>query len=172
MEDEKVGWCQRLNGHEFSKLWELVMDREACGPPCSPWGHKESDATEQLNLTELIPPSGQPKNGKAIILAKALPKEWAFWAPHWALSPWVLHWEDKPPEDLAFRPAGLTFKSPRGLGGKGDSTLKWCTQNLTGSGAQGRSKILKEPGLGLFADPGESLREAGRNCDSTWEQRH
>ena len=36
-----------LNG-----LWELVMDREAwqC---CSPWGHKESDTHEQLNLTEL-----------------------------------------------------------------------------------------------------------------------
>ena len=25
----------------LSKLWELVMDREAC-----PWGHKESDMTE------------------------------------------------------------------------------------------------------------------------------
>ena len=28
-EDEMVGWHQRLNGHEFSKLRELVMDREA-----------------------------------------------------------------------------------------------------------------------------------------------
>ena len=30
-EDEMVGWQHRLDGHEFdlSKLWELVMDREA-----------------------------------------------------------------------------------------------------------------------------------------------
>ena len=28
-EDEKVGWPHRLDGHELSKLWELVMDREA-----------------------------------------------------------------------------------------------------------------------------------------------
>ena len=28
-EDEMVGWHRRLNGHELSKLWELVMDREA-----------------------------------------------------------------------------------------------------------------------------------------------
>ena len=28
-EDEIVGWLHRLNGHEFNKLWELVMDREA-----------------------------------------------------------------------------------------------------------------------------------------------
>ena len=29
----------------LSKFWELVMDRECCGP----WGHKESNTTEQLN---------------------------------------------------------------------------------------------------------------------------
>ena len=28
-EDEMVGWHHRLNGHELSYLWELVMDREA-----------------------------------------------------------------------------------------------------------------------------------------------
>ena len=28
-EDEMVGWHHRLNGHDLSKLRELVMDREA-----------------------------------------------------------------------------------------------------------------------------------------------
>ena len=27
--DEMVGWHHRLDGHEFEKLWESVMDREA-----------------------------------------------------------------------------------------------------------------------------------------------
>ena len=43
-----VGWHHRLNGHEFE---QTVGDGEGqesltC---CSPWGHKESDTTEQLN---------------------------------------------------------------------------------------------------------------------------
>ena len=29
IEDEMVGWHHQHNGHEFGKLWELVMDREA-----------------------------------------------------------------------------------------------------------------------------------------------
>ena len=49
-EDEMVGWCHRLDGHEF-ELWELVMDSSlACR---GSWGHKESDTTEWLNWTEL-----------------------------------------------------------------------------------------------------------------------
>ena len=36
----------------LSKLWELVMDREAC--VCfSSWGLKESDTIEQLNCTDM-----------------------------------------------------------------------------------------------------------------------
>ena len=33
----------------LSRLWELVMDREAWRAACSPWGHKESDTAKQLN---------------------------------------------------------------------------------------------------------------------------
>ena len=47
-EDEMVGWHHRLNEHEFEQApgggegqGNLVW--------CSPWGCKESDATEQLN---------------------------------------------------------------------------------------------------------------------------
>ena len=29
IEDEMVGWHHRFTGHDLSKLWELVMDREA-----------------------------------------------------------------------------------------------------------------------------------------------
>ena len=41
-----LGGITDLMEMSLSKLRELVMDREAC---CSPWGHKESDTTEQLN---------------------------------------------------------------------------------------------------------------------------
>ena len=31
------------------QLWEMAKDREGRLACCSPWGHKESDTTEQLN---------------------------------------------------------------------------------------------------------------------------
>ena len=36
----------------LSKLQEPVNDKEAWHAVCSPWGHKETDVTEQLNGTD------------------------------------------------------------------------------------------------------------------------
>ena len=49
-EDEMVGWHHRLNGHEFE---QAAGDGEGQGSLacCSPWGCKELDTTEQLNIT-------------------------------------------------------------------------------------------------------------------------
>ena len=44
-EDEVVGWHHQHNGHEFEEALGVGNGQGslAC---CSPWGHKESDATE------------------------------------------------------------------------------------------------------------------------------
>ena len=50
--DEMVGWHHWLDGHEFEQA-AGVGDGQGSLVCCSPWGHKELDATEQLNwLTE------------------------------------------------------------------------------------------------------------------------
>ena len=46
-EDYIVGWHHRLDGHEFEKS-PGVGDGQG-SLRCSPWVHRESDATEQLN---------------------------------------------------------------------------------------------------------------------------
>ena len=51
-EDEMAGWHHWLNGHETE--WTLgVGDGQGGLACCDLWGHKESDATEWLNSTEL-----------------------------------------------------------------------------------------------------------------------
>ena len=48
-EDEMVGWHHWLDGHEFG--WSLgVGDGQGCLACCGPWGRKELDMTEQLNI--------------------------------------------------------------------------------------------------------------------------
>ena len=47
-EDEMVGWYHRLNGHECEQALG-VGDGQKGLVYCSPWSHKESDTTEQLN---------------------------------------------------------------------------------------------------------------------------
>ena len=44
-EDKMVGWHHQLNGHEFEQAPGVGDGQEAQGP----WGHKESDTTEQLD---------------------------------------------------------------------------------------------------------------------------
>ena len=47
-EDEMVVWHHQLSGHEFEQA--LGVDDGQGGLVCySPWGHKESNMTEQLN---------------------------------------------------------------------------------------------------------------------------
>ena len=48
-ENEMVGWHHRLSGRE---LEQTPGDREGQGSLvcCSPWGRKELDMTEQLNI--------------------------------------------------------------------------------------------------------------------------
>ena len=52
-EDEIVGWHHRLSGYGFG--WSPgVGDGQGGLVYCGSWGHKESDMTERLNLTELM----------------------------------------------------------------------------------------------------------------------
>ena len=47
-ENQLVEWHHQLNGHEFEQTLGNG-EGQASLTWCSPWGHKESDMTEQLN---------------------------------------------------------------------------------------------------------------------------
>ena len=51
-QDEVVRWHHRLDGHEFEQA-PGVGDEQGSLVCWSPWGHKESDMTEQLNNNNL-----------------------------------------------------------------------------------------------------------------------
>ena len=50
-QDEMAGWHHQLDGHEFEQA-PGGGNRQGSLVCCSPWGRKESDTTERLNLTE------------------------------------------------------------------------------------------------------------------------
>ena len=50
-EDEMAGWHHWLDGHELSKLWELVMDREAWHAAVHGVAKSLSDWTELIILS-------------------------------------------------------------------------------------------------------------------------
>ena len=52
-----VGWHHELDGHEFEQTLG-VDDGQGSLACCSPWGHKESDMTEQLNNSNNIRAQG------------------------------------------------------------------------------------------------------------------
>ena len=54
-----VGWHHWLNGYEFEKAL-VVGEGQGSLACCSPYGHKKSDMTEQLNRTELTRGMGFP----------------------------------------------------------------------------------------------------------------
>ena len=65
-EDEMIGWHHRLNGREVE---QTLRDSERQGSMvcCSPWDHKESDTTKQLNSNNSYP---YITTGKTIALTR------------------------------------------------------------------------------------------------------
>ena len=98
-----VRWHHRLNGHEFEWTPE-VGDGQGGLACCSPWGHKESDMTEQLNWTENLiespldskeiklhnPKGNQPKYSLEGLMLKLQLATWCEELTHWK-RPWC--WE-------------------------------------------------------------------------------
>ena len=61
-----VGWHHRLEGHEFEQALG-VGDGQGSLACCSPWGHKELDSTEQLNVAS----KWQSKSNETLLIQAA-----------------------------------------------------------------------------------------------------
>ena len=73
-EDEMAGWHHQLDGHEFE--WTPGVGNGQGGLACcSSWGCKESDTTEWLNWTELMPVIKSSKSPEI----KHSPDLWVKW---------------------------------------------------------------------------------------------
>ena len=76
---QRMRWLDGItntNGHEFE--WALgIGDGQGSLACCSPWGHKESDMTEQLNWTECYKHRGKVASTICEVTSKA-----------WAGGPW------------------------------------------------------------------------------------
>ena len=79
-EDEMVEWHHWLNGHEFE--WTLGdSEGQESLVSCIPWGHKESDMTEQLNNDKLF------KLENWIYLEIILTSKFSITFPSWVFPP-------------------------------------------------------------------------------------
>ena len=67
-EVEMVGWHHQLNGHE-SEQTPVDSEEQRSLACCSPWGHEESDTTEQPNKNNHTPGS-RPSPGSSLRLGK------------------------------------------------------------------------------------------------------
>ena len=75
-----IGWHHRLNGHESE---QTLGDNEGQGglACCSPWGHKDLDATEQLNNNSNLPGRVLGAEGRVVTKTDSVP------IPHGVYSP-------------------------------------------------------------------------------------
>ena len=121
------------------------------------------------------PRSGWPTHVRIITTAEVLLKERGVWAPYWAPQP-----RDPAPGRQApspqnvwlWRPAGINFRSPRGLGEIEIPLLKGAHKISHTPGTRAEAVIWKEPKSDSSVDLGESAKEAASNWSSPWRHRH
>ena len=81
-EDEMVGWHHLLDGHGFG--WTPgVGDGQGGLACCSPWGRKELDTTEQLNLTVYNSRSCNPSYSAKLFCGFVTITQWASVVAQW-----------------------------------------------------------------------------------------